>query len=411
VDDPQIVFDAVWKKFRRGERHDSIRDLVPAVARRMLGRARPSGLESDQEFWALRDVSFTVGRGEALGIIGANGAGKSTILKLLSRILKPTRGVSIVRGHVGALIEVAAGFHPDLSGRENVFLQGAVMGMKQHDIVRRLDEIVDFAGVREFLDTPIKRYSSGMNARLGFSIAAHLDADTLLIDEVLAVGDLAFQNRCYEKMQAFKRRGVAIVFVSHNLSAVAALCDRVLLLNRGRVATIGEPQAAFASYAADAVSSPASDFDPGSGTLTITNRDGSIVSNVEAGEEIIVRGSLHMSAASSPISSGIRVKRVDTGELVFLTTGPSVGCAAVPIAGPTTLEVEWRLQMNVTRGHYTIEVVAYEAVHREILTSAGSPLLLVSESHSEKGVAHLSARCSVQPIPIAAPGAGRASPG
>src|SRR5688572_19252323 len=195
-----VIFDGVWKKFRRGERYDSLRDLVPSTLKRLAGRSRHADLER-KEFWAVHDVSFEVRRGEALGIIGPNGAGKSTILKLLSRILKPTHGRCEVRGRAGALIEVAAGFHPDLTGRENVYLQGAIMGMKRREIVQRFDEIVDFAGVSEFIDTPIKRYSSGMNARLGFSIAAHLNPDVLIIDEVLSVGDIAFQQKCYNRME------------------------------------------------------------------------------------------------------------------------------------------------------------------------------------------------------------------
>src|SRR5207248_1473474 len=173
-----------------------------------------------EEFWAVRDISFAVNEGEALGIIGPNGAGKSTVLKLLTRILKPTRGTCAVRGRVGALIEVAAGFHPDLTGRENVFLQGAVMGMKRAEIVRAFDDIIDFAGIAGFVDTPVKRYSSGMNARLGFSIAAHLSPDVLIIDEVLSVGDAAFQERCTTRMQSLIAEGIPLVFVSHNLPAV-----------------------------------------------------------------------------------------------------------------------------------------------------------------------------------------------
>src|SRR5262245_61753890 len=179
-----VTFDSVWKKFKRGEQHDSLRDLIPTTIAAMLGRERKDGL-GKQEFWALRDVSFEINAGEAVGIVGPNGAGKSTALKLLTRILKPTRGRCDVRGRVGALIEVASGFHPDLTGRENVFLQGAIMGMKQAEIARKFTEIVEFAGITEFIDTPVKRYSSGMNARLGFAIAAHLDPDVLLIDEVL----------------------------------------------------------------------------------------------------------------------------------------------------------------------------------------------------------------------------------
>ncbi len=234
---PRYVFDNVSKKFRRGERHDSLRDLVPSLVRRALRERRPDALDTE-EFWALRNVSFEVAPGEALGIIGANGAGKSTTLKVLTKILKPTIGRCAVTGRIGALIEVAAGFHPDLTGRENVFLQGAIMGMKRLEIAERFDEIVDFAGVADFIDTPVKRYSSGMNARLGFSIAAHLRPDVLIIDEVLSVGDMAFQQKCFERMLAYKRRGIAIVLVSHNLQAVASLCDRAVLL-AGHVVSAG----------------------------------------------------------------------------------------------------------------------------------------------------------------------------
>ena len=241
-----IEFDGVWKKFRRGERHDSLRDLVPAIAKRLFRRGTPRDLEKE-EFWALKDVSFEVKRGEALGIIGPNGAGKSTTLKLLNRILRPTKGSCWLRGRVGALIEVAAGFHPDLTGRENVFLQGAIMGMKRAEIATKLDEIIEFAGVGEFIDTPVKRYSSGMNARLGFSIAAHLDPDVLIIDEVLSVGDMTFQQKCVNRMLDFKGSGVAIVFVSHNLNAISKLCDRAVLLNHEVIAA-GDTQDVLNSY-------------------------------------------------------------------------------------------------------------------------------------------------------------------
>src|SRR3984957_15996812 len=236
--EPRVVFDHVWKQFARGERHDSLRDLVPNLIRRVT-RRRGADADEQDAFWALQDVSFEVRPGEALGIIGRNGAGKSTILKLLTRILKPTRGTRTLSGRTGALIEVAAGFHPDLTGRENVYLQGAIMGMRRAEITAHFDEIVSFAGLESFIDTPVKRYSSGMNARLGFSIAAHLDPDVLLIDEVLAVGDMAFQEKCQARMKEFRVKGVAIVFVSHHLPAVARLCNRVLLLEGGRPLRLG----------------------------------------------------------------------------------------------------------------------------------------------------------------------------
>jgi lipopolysaccharide transport system ATP-binding protein len=239
----------LWKKFRRGERHDSLRDLVMSAARRVVTRGpTPAGELSVDQFWALRGVSFAIDRGEAVAIIGPNGAGKSTLLKLLTRILKPTRGRCDVRGRIGALIEVAAGFHPDLTGRENVYLQGALMGMRRAEIARAFDAIVAFAGVEAFIDTPVKRYSSGMNARLGFAIAAHLDPDVLIVDEVLSVGDASFQERCVSRMQQLVGRGVPLLFVSHNLPSVLQVCSRAILLDGGRVQFDGSAHAAVSEY-------------------------------------------------------------------------------------------------------------------------------------------------------------------
>ena len=243
-----VIFEGVSKKFRRGERHDSLRDLVPALLTRAFRGAPDRQALADQEFWAVRDLSFKVGAGEALGIIGPNGAGKSTTLKLLTKILRPTRGRIEIHGRVGALIEVAAGFHPDLTGRENVYLQGAIMGMPRAEIARKFDAIVDFSGVQEFIDTPVKRYSSGMNARLGFAIAAHLDPDVLIIDEVLSVGDVGFQEKCVARMRELLARGIPLVFVSHNLSAVIQLCTRAILIDRGAVQFDGRPAEAVAEF-------------------------------------------------------------------------------------------------------------------------------------------------------------------
>ena len=242
-----ISLRGVWKKYYRGERHDSLRDLVPALVARAVSRRRSDTL-AKQEFWALRDISLDIKPGEAVGIIGPNGAGKSTLLKLLTRILRPTRGEIALSGRVGALIEVAAGFHPDLTGRENVYLQGAVMGMTRAEIKDKFDAIVDFAGVSEFIDTPVKRYSSGMNARLGFAVAAHMDPDVLLIDEVLSVGDVGFQEKCVTRMRELIDRGVPLAFVSHNLTAVVDLCTRAILIDHGVVQAEGNPAEVVAEF-------------------------------------------------------------------------------------------------------------------------------------------------------------------
>jgi lipopolysaccharide transport system ATP-binding protein len=234
--DAALAMRVVSKRFKKGELHDSLRDLVPALARRLLGRAPAPDA---REFWALRDVSFDIPRGQAVGIVGDNGAGKSTILKILSGIMKPTTGEMTVRGRLSALIEVGAGFHPDLTGRENVFLNGAILGMTRAEIKRKFDEIVEFSGLAEFIDTPVKRYSSGMFARLGFSVAAHVDPDVLIVDEVLSVGDYLFQRKCMERMSAVLKGGATVIFVSHNLRAVTDLCSRALLLAHGRLLADG----------------------------------------------------------------------------------------------------------------------------------------------------------------------------
>jgi lipopolysaccharide transport system ATP-binding protein len=229
-----IVLDVqgVYKKFKRGERYNSLRDLLPALSGRMFRAEQEEPLEQ-REFWALKDVTLQVRRGEAFGIIGGNGAGKSTLLKLLSGIMRPTSGTIRVTGRLSALIEVSAGFHGDLTGRENVYLNGTILGMKRDEIRRRFDEIVAFSGLEEFIDTPVKRYSSGMYARLGFSVAAHVDPEVLLVDEVLSVGDYLFQQKCLERMSQVIADGVTVVFISHNLRAVANLCHRSVLLNHG----------------------------------------------------------------------------------------------------------------------------------------------------------------------------------
>lgn len=196
----------------------------------------------------MRDVSFEVKRSEALGIIGPNGAGKSTILKLLSNITTPTSGEIVIRGRLSALIEVGSGFHPELTGRENVFLSGSILGMRRREISEKLESIIDFAEVRQFIDTPVKRYSSGMYVRLGFSIAAHLHPDILLLDEVLAVGDAAFQAKCIKRISELKKSGTTIVFISHDLTSVELLCNRVLLLNEGKLAADGPPRDVISLY-------------------------------------------------------------------------------------------------------------------------------------------------------------------
>ena len=230
-----IEFNNVWKKFRKGEKFASLRDTIPNFFRQIGAKKKNDTDLESKEFWALKKVHFQIEKGEVLGIIGPNGAGKSTVLKLLSRIIVPNKGEIKIEGRLSALIEVTAGFHNELTGRENTYLNGTILGMTRKEIDAKFDEIVEFSGVGEFIDTPVKRYSSGMYSRLGFSVAAHMDPDILLVDEVLAVGDIAFQAKCAQKMREMLNSGVTIVLVSHNISLIQGLCKRVILLDKGKV--------------------------------------------------------------------------------------------------------------------------------------------------------------------------------
>jgi lipopolysaccharide transport system ATP-binding protein len=242
-----IVAEGLSKRYQIGElraAYDTLRDTLASALGR-LGRPRR---DDRREIWALRDVSFQVPEGQVLGIIGRNGAGKSTLLKILTRITTPTAGRAEIRGRVGSLLEVGTGFHPELTGRENVFLNGAVLGMKRREIARKLPDIVEFAGLERFLDTPVKRYSSGMYVRLAFAVAAHLEPEILLVDEVLAVGDAEFQRRCLGRMREIGRSGRTVLFVSHNMRAITQLCERAILLDRGRIVLDGPSQEVVSSY-------------------------------------------------------------------------------------------------------------------------------------------------------------------
>jgi lipopolysaccharide transport system ATP-binding protein len=267
-----IRFESVSKRYviRHQQRagYTALRDVIAekakAAARAVRSAARKptGGATIVEDFWALRDVSFEIKQGERLGIIGRNGAGKSTLLKLLSRITEPTSGRIYIKGRVATLLEVGTGFHPELTGRENIFLNGAILGMKRVEIEKNFDAIVDFAEVEKFLDTPVKRYSSGMYVRLAFAVAAHLEPEILVVDEVLAVGDAAFQKKCLGKMETVAKEGRTVLFVSHNLGAIQNLCTRCVLLNQGRVIDEGEPGKVVNTYVKEGAV-PASDFSQG----------------------------------------------------------------------------------------------------------------------------------------------------
>jgi ABC-type polysaccharide/polyol phosphate transport system ATPase subunit len=245
-----IEVEHLSKRYFLGETHSGT--MREAITGRIKRAADRDAQDAAREVWSLRDVSFAMREGESLGVIGRNGAGKSTLLKILSRITEPTEGVARTRGRVGSLLEVGTGFHPELTGRENVYLNGVILGMSRRDVERRFDEIVEFSGVARFLDTPIKRYSSGMQLRLAFAVAAHLEPAIMVVDEVLAVGDAEFQRKCIGKMHDVEQAGRTVVFVSHDMAAIARLCSRVIWLERGGIRHDGPTNDVIDAYLAEA---------------------------------------------------------------------------------------------------------------------------------------------------------------
>jgi homopolymeric O-antigen transport system ATP-binding protein len=247
---PIIKVENLSKRYKigRSTAHGSIRDAVYGVIRSPLSLIRRNGKSANNTFWAIKDVSFDVMPGEVVGIVGRNGAGKSTLLKILSRITEPTLGQVDFYGRVASLLEVGTGFHPELTGRENIYLNGAILGMKRSEIERKFDEIVDFSEIERFIDTPVKHFSSGMYVRLAFAVAAHLDPEILIVDEVLAVGDFAFQQKCLDRMQAFGREGRTVIFVTHDMSVLSRLCQKGILLREGRVVDEGEMKSVIKNY-------------------------------------------------------------------------------------------------------------------------------------------------------------------
>lgn len=360
--EPGIEFHHVWKKFRRGEIHDSLRDLIPAITKRLLGRGAKSEELAAGDFWAVQDVNFTVGPGQVFGIIGSNGAGKSTILKTMTRILRPNRGHCAVRGRIGALIEVAAGFHGDLTGRENVFLQGAIMGMPPELTKAKFEEIVAFSGIADFIDTPVKRYSSGMNARLGFAIAAHLDPDVLIIDEVLSVGDFTFQKKAFDRIAALAKSGIPVVVVSHQLDRIAELCTDALLLERGRVVQRGSAAECIEAYVMGRSLAPVeADGSP----VRLERIEMRGAGEVRSGDwaRFRISGNILRPVTETLELVGLRIRALQTGERVFSTSSSHLKVELPPI-GPFAVDVE--LQLNVPAANYMIETYVWDPIrHRE----------------------------------------------
>lgn len=387
-----IDVDGVWKKFRRGEVHDSLRDLIPAVSRRLLRRQPPATDLQENDFWALRDISFSLNAGDSLGIIGANGAGKSTMLKLLSGIMRPTRGSIRVRGRLRALIEVSAGFHPDLTGRENVFLNGAILGMRPEEVKGKLDRIVAFSGIEPFLDTQVKRYSSGMMARLGFSVAAHMDPEVLVVDEILSVGDLAFQKKCYQHMKSLTDRGVAVVFVSHNMSAIAQLCPRTMVLHQGGCVFLGDTSGAQNEYLSLLTERAQSEKGLKLEDVALLDEAGAPKTVFTSGEKCRIRARVSSGESYSQFSLGLSLVATE-GYEVFHTNSKRLENSTLSVKAGDTITLEAEVDLNLAGGTYTLEVQChdYETSPSEICRFDAIDLQ-VPKMPDFGGIAHLRPR-------------------
>jgi len=314
-----VTVEELAKRYRIGQyqgAYGTLRDSLATTVRRIAQREHRPHYE---EIWALRDVSFEVREGEVLGIVGRNGAGKSTLLKILTRITTPTSGRATIRGNVGSLLEVGTGFHPELTGRENVFLNGAVLGMKRREIVQKFSEIVEFSGVERFIDTPVKRYSSGMSVRLAFAVAAHLEPEIMLVDEVLAVGDAEFQRRCLGRMEELSHSGRTVLFVSHQMQAVSQLCDRALQLDDGGIVNDGPAGEVVATYLQTAggsgseISWPDLETAPGDRLVRlrsarVVHEDGSLADAVDVREPVGIEiGFRVLRSGGTPVFPKIKV--------------------------------------------------------------------------------------------------------
>ena len=308
----------------------------------------------------MQDLSFEVKRGEAFGIIGPNGAGKSTALKILSRIMKPTKGRMVVNGRLSALIEVTAGFHPDLTGRENIFLHGTILGMTRREIESKLDQIIAFSGIEEFIDTPVKRYSSGMYARLGFSVAAHVDPEVLIVDEVLSVGDYVFQQKCVERMKEVIRNGATVLFVSHNLKSVAEFCDRCLLLEKGRTVTIGPAQEVISAYL-DRSGMAHVDGDHSKSVtisrVTVRNQHGECA-RFQSGEKAWIDVELRARKRCSKLSLSLYITD-DEHESIFDTSTERLGHGNFTLEEDEIYTCTFELRLNMAKGMFHLCILVY----------------------------------------------------
>ncbi len=398
-----VRFENVSKSFLKGTGvSTSLIEAIYKGGRNLISRFNGrKDKTSDQLFWALKDVSFEVNPGEAFAIVGPNGAGKSTALKILSKVSQPTEGRVIANGEMACLIELGAGFHPELTGRENIYLYGAIMGMTQDEIRKRFDEIVDFSGISEFLDTPLKRYSSGMHARLGFSVAIHTRPDILLVDEVLAVGDWAFQQKCYDEMKKYKEIGTTIVFVSHNMDAIRSTCEKGILLDHGEITIAGSVEEVINGYydvMGKAKAKPF--FKNGQNRAQITsfqllNQNNEPCNIFKSGEKAFFKYKVDFLEDIESPEFGFFVHRSDS--LLIVSTG-SADLSIKPFMVKAGDEVEaiYKFNMNLLAGSYTIGAEIRNCRFSEYLDVRLNLVnFQVAENYSHGGIADLKPTCLI----------------
>jgi ABC-type polysaccharide/polyol phosphate transport system ATPase subunit len=374
------------KRYRLGvgaQRYGTIREAIAGALRPGL---RPDGAR-DGHIWALRHIDLDVGVGESVGIVGPNGAGKTTLLKVLARITDPTEGLARTRGRVGALLEIGTGFHPELTGRENVYLSGAVLGVSRRDIARRFDEIVSFAEVERFLDTPLKRYSAGMYLRLAFAVAAHLEPAIVMVDEVLAVGDVEFRHKCLRKVSDLGEEGRTVLFVSHDLGALARVCPRAVWIERGEIRADGPASEVIADYLVPgepALAAFGFTMDTGSPvqplSIEILDRDGAPIETPRRGEELRLR--IHVEVRERLPGLDLGFELLGQRGALVIATSMSDEVAKAPLEEPGAYELEAMLPPILAAGEYLIRLwlgvhvtpqTTEDLFYREVLTFSVSP--------------------------------------
>jgi ABC-type polysaccharide/polyol phosphate transport system ATPase subunit len=398
-----IEFQQVSKRYRLGAA-TNFRELIGGIGK----------FQKNQFHWAVKDVSFQLKAGESLGIIGPNGAGKTTILKLLSKITYPTSGAIKINGRFAALIELGAGFHPELSGRENIFLNGTILGMKRSDIKANFDQIVDFAQIGDYLDTPVKRYSSGMYARLGFAIAAHLYPDVFLVDEVLAVGDYAFRMKCYKRMNELREMGTTLIFVSHNMEDVLRVCDKGIVMFRGKEAFSGDAKEAVAEYsnvlrqnasagerqvmASGGLSQRRMTHGAKIEKVMLVGEDGQEKKVVQSGETVNILVEVRFyEDAPSPVFAPTLFG--NDGEIVYDTTTRVLGIQTPDFKAGDHIVVKYKLDMHLLDGVYNLATdLAYTDLSCYYDYFANAITFLVTSGNRAKGIANLNAEVSFNQV-------------